>query len=82
MKPKRTIMELKIPYRGFGFITIPRGTKVTRKATRYSDGIDYHQVIDLDVEFGIKAGMDSTELKKFVYESVYYPIRVPAKFVI
>jgi len=78
---KRTTLDIDVPYKGFGYITIPRGTKVTNQPKMNESGQRYHEVIDLDIEFGIASGMGPDELRAFIQKSVYRPIRIPAKYV-
>lgn len=77
---KATTIELKAPYRGFGYITIPKGTKVAMQR-RTQNGEDYHEVIDIDLVMQSASEMTEEERKDFFRAIVYHPIRVPAKYV-
>lgn len=77
---KTTIIELKAPYQGFGYITIPKGTRVTTRRRISEDG-DYHEVTDLNRVMHNTIEMSEKEKTDFERSIIYHPIRVPAKYV-
>lgn len=78
---KTTIIEIKAPYQGFGYITIPKGTKVTMQSRNDYNGDTYHEVIDIRRLMKNTSGMTAEQKYDFQKSIIYHPVRVPAKFV-
>lgn len=75
----KTTIELKQPYSGFGYITIPKGTTVTTQRRQGKEN-QYHEVIDVAKVTNINYTKQE-DRKRFFRSAVYNPIRIDARFV-